>query len=76
MRNKKLYRSRDNRIIAGIAGGLGDYLEIDPTVIRVILVIALFISFGTFAFAYLVLILVIPPEPENHQKKVGNNQNH
>ena len=41
---KKLYRSQNNRMLAGVCGGLGEYLTLDPTVIRIIW--ALFCLFG------------------------------
>ena len=37
MSGKRLYRSRDNRMIAGVCGGLGEYFNIDPTLIRLLL---------------------------------------
>lgn len=74
MKNKRLYRSRDNRMIAGIAGGVGEYLGIDPTIVRVIFVISPFMTFGTSVLIYLILMFVIPEAPENHRKKVKNNQ--
>jgi phage shock protein C len=72
MREKKLYRSTTDKKIAGICGGLGEYLNVDPTIIRVAAVILAFISAGTAAAVYILLIWVIPedtgsPEP---RKKV------
>ncbi|NLM40641.1 MAG: PspC domain-containing protein [Firmicutes bacterium] len=55
---KRLVRSRDRKI-AGVCGGIADYLGIDPTVIRLIWLIALLI-YGTGAFLYLVCWVVIP----------------
>jgi phage shock protein PspC (stress-responsive transcriptional regulator) len=60
---KRLYRPRNDRIIAGVCGGLGNYLKIDPVVLRVIAVVLLLMSFGTMVLAYLVLALIIPLEP-------------
>ncbi len=60
---RRLYRSRDNRMIAGVAGGLGEFLNIDPTVIRLIFVFSLFLS-GVGFLIYLVMLLVVPEEPE------------
>lgn len=61
--NKKLTRSRTNKKFAGILGGLAQYFGIDSTLLRVIFVIALFIT-GLFPMAliYLVLIFLIPNE--------------
>lgn len=59
---KRLYRSRDNRIIAGVCGGIGEYFGVDPVLIRVIAVIL--IAFGGGGLiAYIISILVIPLEP-------------
>lgn len=54
----KLYRSEENRIIGGVAGGLGEYLDIDPVFIRIIFILLIFNGLG-FLF-YLFLWLIIP----------------
>jgi phage shock protein C len=62
---KRLYRSRSDRMIFGVCGGLGKYLNIDATVIRVLYVLASLI-FGFFlpgAVVYLILMFIIPEEP-------------
>jgi phage shock protein C len=56
---KKLYRSRDERWIAGVCGGIGEYFDVDPTVIRVIFVLSSFI-FGGGLWIYLILWVIIP----------------
>jgi phage shock protein PspC (stress-responsive transcriptional regulator) len=61
---KRLYRSRRDRKIAGICGGLGDYLNGDPTLVRVGWVIAAFFSAGLAILLYAALIFVIPNEDE------------
>jgi phage shock protein C len=61
---KRLYRSRHDRKIAGICGGLGEYFNVDPTLVRVAWVIATFLSAGIAILFYLVLIFVIPNEDE------------
>ena len=60
--NKKLYRSNDRKI-AGVCGGLAEYINIDPTIIRVIW--ALVGLTGAGIVAYLVCALVIPEKPDN-----------
>lgn len=59
---KRLYRSRSQRMIGGICGGLGAFLDIDPTVIRVVLAILTF-PFPATILAYFILLLVVPEEP-------------
>jgi phage shock protein C len=62
---KRLYRGRYNRILAGVCSGIGNYFNIDPTVIRVLAVICLFLFNIATVIAYLILIVVIPVEPVN-----------
>jgi phage shock protein C len=59
---KRIYRSRDNRMIAGVCAGLADYLDIDPTIVRLLFVLGMVAGLATF-WAYLVMMLVIPEEP-------------
>jgi phage shock protein C len=59
---KKLYRSRSDRIIGGVCGGLGEYLSIDPTVIRILYVLFA-LTGGSGIFIYLILLLIIAEEP-------------
>jgi len=63
---KKLYRSRDERWLAGVCGGIGNYFDIDATVIRVIFVLTSFI-FGGGLWIYLILWIIMPLNPEDFQ---------
>ena len=65
---KKLYRSRDNRMIAGICGGLGEYFNMDPTLIR-LAVVFLTLWLGGGLLLYLIGWFVIPEEPETTQEE-------
>jgi phage shock protein PspC (stress-responsive transcriptional regulator) len=58
---KKLYRSRTNRKIWGICGGLAKYLDMDPTVVRIIAVVSIFIS-GIGIIAYIVMRIMVREE--------------
>ena len=60
---KRLYRSRTDRKIAGVCGGLAAYLGIDPVIPRIIWVVFA-LAAGTGILAYLICWLVIPLEPE------------
>ena len=60
---KKLYRSTTNKTIAGVCGGLAEYLNIDPTIVRVIW--ALVALSGAGLLAYLLCALIIPEKPDN-----------
>lgn len=59
---KRLTRSKFNRMISGVCGGLGNYLGMDPTVVRLIWLILSIASFGTGLIIYLVAAIVIPEE--------------
>ena len=60
IKGKKLFRSRKNRMIAGVCGGIGEYLEIDPTVVRLIWVLLVFLSFGAAIIAYIIAWIIVP----------------
>jgi len=63
---RKLYRSRENKILAGVCGGVGEYFQIDPVIIR-LLWIVLSLVWGFGVILYIIAIFIIPPEPqENH----------
>ena len=61
---KKLYRSYEDRRIAGVCGGLADYFDIDSTIVRLIAVILAFAGGGILA--YLVAWLIVPYPPVNN----------
>jgi phage shock protein C len=61
--NRKLYRSRDDKVLTGLAGGLGKYFNVDSTVVRIILVILEFLTAGFLIFGYLIVALIVPKEP-------------
>ena len=60
---KKLYRNTGNKMIAGVCSGIAEYLNIDPTVVR--LIWALIGLTGAGILAYLVAALIIPEKPSN-----------
>jgi phage shock protein PspC (stress-responsive transcriptional regulator) len=60
---RRLYRSRSDRVIAGVCGGLGRYLNIDPIVLRIAFVVLLVFG-GVSALAYVAAMLLVPSEPE------------
>ncbi len=61
MEPKRLYKSRTNRVICGVCGGIGEYLNIDPTLIRLIFLLLVF-GAGSGILAYIIAALVIPEE--------------
>ena len=60
---KQLFRSRTNRMIAGLCAGLGEYANLDPTVVRLLFVLAFFLTGPGIVLAYLIMALIIPEEP-------------
>ena len=73
---KRLYRSRKDRQIAGVCGGIADYLAIDPTLVRIVWVI-LSLAGGPGVILYIILSIVVPEEPEFVQtsaEKVKNDE--
>ena len=61
--NKRLYRSNTDKMLGGVCGGLGDYLNTDPTLIRLVFLV-LFLVFGSGPLIYIILWIVTPLEPE------------
>lgn len=59
---KKLYRSRKNSKLFGVCGGIAEYFDTDPTVVRLIAVVALFISFGWALLIYLAAAFIMPQD--------------
>ena len=60
--DKKLYRSRKNKMLCGGCGGLGEYLGIDPTVVRLLVVLLSLSSVGMGVIIYFVAAFIIPEE--------------
>lgn len=59
---KQLFRSRNTKIIGGVAGGVADYFDIDPVLVRAIFIIAIF-GAGVSILVYIVLWIIVPVEP-------------
>ena len=59
--NRKLYRSNTNRMICGVCGGIGEYLNVDPTLVR--LIWALVACSGAGVVAYFLAAVIIPQDP-------------
>jgi len=59
---KKLYRSRRERMVAGVCGGLSEYFNTDPTWIRLLFIIFLLLG-GSAFLVYIIMWLVVPLEP-------------
>lgn len=76
----KLYRSKDDRIFAGVAGGVGEYFNTDSTVIRLVFLLLTFITgIVPIVFFYIVAALIVPAKGEtktegNHDKDLRENK--
>lgn len=61
---ERLYRSRDNKVFAGVVGGIGEYLNIDPVVLRVACIFLFAISgFVPGIIGYIISIFIVPKKP-------------
>lgn len=61
---KKLYLSDTDRKLGGVCGGLGEYFDIDPTVVRVAFIFTALLSFGLGVIAYILTWLIVPRKPK------------
>ena len=61
---KQLTRNTNNRMIAGVCSGLGYYSNIDPTVIRLLAVLLLFLTGPGILVIYLIMAIIVPEEPQ------------
>ncbi|SRR5690554_3435051 len=62
---KKLAKSKNNAVIFGVLGGIGEYFNIDPVLLRVVVVVATFIGVGSTVPIYLLLALVMPDDTQD-----------
>jgi phage shock protein C len=60
--NKRLYRSTKEKMIGGVCGGIGEYFDIDPVLIRILFIVTLFV-WGTGILAYIICWIIIPERP-------------
>jgi phage shock protein C len=59
--NRRITRSRDEKMIAGVCGGLAEWLDLDPSIVRLIFIL-MALTFGHGILVYLILALVMPLE--------------
>ena len=60
--SKRLYKSEDNRILCGVCGGIGEYLGIDPTLVRLVWVL-ITLAAGAGVLLYIIAAIIMPREP-------------
>lgn len=79
----RLARSKENQVFLGVCGGIGEYLNIDPTIIRLIFIVLVFGSFGISVLGYIVASFLMPEkdgidyksEDGNYEKSNNTNKN-
>lgn len=64
----KLFRSKKNRIIAGVCGGIGEYADIDPVIVRILFVLLSF-GGGSGTLLYIILLIIMPEQGEEEEVK-------
>ncbi len=69
--SKKLYKSQ-NKLIFGVCGGIADYFNMDPTIIRLLMIILLVVSFGTGLIVYIVAAVIMP---DRHVDDMNDSDN-
>ncbi len=57
---KRLYRSKDDRMIAGVCGGIAEYFGIDPTLVRLLFVLGALGTVSGLFWAYLIMAIIVP----------------
>jgi phage shock protein C len=62
--NKRLYRSTEDRMFAGVCGGIAEYLDVDPTLVRLVFVALTLLSSGSGLIIYIILMLIVPEQPK------------
>ena len=81
---RSLYRSSDDKVLAGVFGGLADYLDIDATILRIIGIILFFGMSGEFILFYIIAAIIIPEsdkivsksnEKTKHELKTESDSN-
>lgn len=71
---KRLMRDEDDRLIAGVCSGLAKYLNTDPSIVRLVTVVLLFITGGGIILAYIALAVIVPSEQSLQGKASGSMQ--
>ena len=71
---RRLYRIADGAMLAGVCNGIGAYVRVDPTIIRVIFVGLLFLTKGAFTLAYLVLAFVLPQANTSEERAAAHGE--
>jgi phage shock protein C len=68
---KRLYRSRKERMLGGVCGGLGEHMDVDPTMIRLVWAVVTVLSVGMGILVYLIAWIIIPESPDESTVQTG-----
>jgi len=64
---KRLYKSKENKVLAGVIGGIAEYFNVDPVILRIVwILLVVFTAFAPGIIAYLIAIFIVPQKPEQH----------
>lgn len=61
--NRRLYRSRRDSVLGGVAGGVADYFDMDPSIVRIVWAVLALVTGGIFLVLYIVMWIVVPEGP-------------
>jgi phage shock protein C len=70
---KKLHRSRKEKMIAGVCGGLANYFKIDPTIVRIVFILFFFAGGAAF-LAYVILWIIVPLDNDNDNNVIVDHK--
>lgn len=71
---KRLYRSRKEQMLGGICGGLAEYIEVDPSIIRLVLIVLIVLSWGLFILVYIAAWIIVPASPEESTSRTTSTE--
>jgi len=78
MTTKKLYKSKEDKVVAGVLGGLGEYFDIDPTILRLgYIILAVVTALIPAIIGYIIAALIVPNDPKHiHHHKPHSEHEH
>ena len=73
MNNRRLYRSETDSVLGGVAGGVSEYLDVDPAIVRVVWALLALLTGGIFFVLYIVMWIVVPYGPASGEVDAGDS---
>jgi len=72
---KRLYKSKEDKVVAGVIGGLGDYFDIDPTILRLAyIILAVVTALIPAVIGYIIAALIVPNKPDHKVHEVHHTE--